>query len=326
MLYRKPKFRGVQMFLQVVFLLVIGFGLNAAAGTVNIWPTIPFTRGADLCLYKDAYSQTRSEYISRMAGLASQLMWSGASARQAFGLLYDFNQVYEQNLALATRNGYLDVTLESTLKAFISGYYRDLKPREQKISFTQMNDIYSAIRQLPDPNGPVDLPRLSKLNFIAYGTYALAPNCNGDIQVTLHLTGRQGDVKSYLGQGPPGVVMSRIAARIFEDFQRTQFPSQIKVGAKMLTLVGGMNGSVDIAPSPQIAKQACETLNARLPDEFELDILNAYGDWSGGISLNQNYWALPSGKVFAPMLRNPSPVREVWEVNASEFSYYCVQD
>lgn len=298
------------MFLQVIFLLIIGFGFNSFAAPVNIWPAIPFTRGADLCRYKDAYSQTRSEYMSKMSALASQLMWNGASPRDSLTLLNGFNQLYDQNLALAAQNGYLDVTLESTLKSFISGYYRDLRPREQKISFTA--------RQ-------VDLQLYNSLSFVAYGTYALGPGCNGDIQVTLHLIGRQGDVKSYLGQGPPSVVMSRIAAKIFEDFQRTQFPSRIKVGQKILTLVGGMNGSVDVAASPLIASQSCETLNARLPDEFELEILNAYGDWSGGISLNENYWALPSGKVFAPMLRNPSPVREVWEVNATEFSYYCVK-
>lgn len=298
------------MFLQVAFLLIIGFGFNAFAASVNIWPAIPFTRGADLCRYKDAYSQTRSEYMSKMTALASQLMWSGAPSRDSLSLLYGFNQLYDQNLTIAAQNGYLDVTLESTLKSFISSYYRDLRPREQKISFTGRE---------------VDLQLLNKLSFIAYGTYALGPGCNGDIQVTLHLIGREGDVKSYIGQGPPSVVMSRIAARIFEDFQRTQFPSRIKVGPKMLTLVGGMNGSVDVAASPLIASQSCETLNARLPDEFELEILNAYGDWSGGVSLNENYWALPAGKVFAPMLRNPSPVREVWEVNAAEFSYFCVK-
>lgn len=293
------------MFPQVVFLLIIGFGFNSFAAAVNVWPAIPFTRGVDLCRYKDAYSQTRSEYMSKMTGLASQLMWSGGSARESLSLLYGFNQLYDQNLTLAEQNGYLDITLESTFKSFISGYYRDLRPREQKISFTSR--------------------AVDTLSYMAYGTYALGAECNGDIQVTLHLIGRQGDVKSYLGQGPPSVVMSRIAARIFEDFQRTQFPSRIKVGAKMLTLVGGMNGSVDVAASPLIASQSCETLNARLPDEFELEILNAYGDWSGGVSLNENYWALPAGKVFVPLLRNPSPVREVWEVNATEFSYYCVK-
>ncbi|MGZ3692316.1 MAG: hypothetical protein ACXVAX_12480, partial [Pseudobdellovibrio sp.] len=128
------------------------------------------------------------------------------------------------------------------------------------------------------------------------------------------------------GQADISVVMSRIAARIFEDFQRTRFPSVIKVGAKKLTLVGGLNGSVDTAVSPEVAKESCDTLGARLPNDTELEILNAYGDWSGGVSLGEDVWALPTGKVFAPMLRNPSPIRDVSEVNATEFKYYCVKD
>lgn len=200
-----------------------------------------------------------------------------------------------------------EVTLESTLKAYIDGYYRDLRPREQKIIFIQ-------------PAAP-DRP-----DYTAHGTFTLTPDCRGDLLVTLQLTGRKGDVKSYIGQGNSAVVMSQIAAKIFEDFQRTEFPAKIKVGAKFLTLLGGMNGSVDVAASPLIAIQSCLTLNARLPDEFELEIINAYGDWSGGVSLNDQYWALPSGKVFAPLLRNPSPVREVWEINADKYSYYCVQN
>lgn len=322
------------MKLQLLFfsLFAIAFASTSIAsppadGRTDIWPTIPFIRGADLCRYKDAYGQTRSEYMSKMAKLASGLMWAGASSRNAFLSLYNFNHLYDQNLAMATQYQYLDVTLESTLKSYLSGYYRDLRPRIQKISFTDLNNLLSIIRAAADGQRNVNLPPslLAKLDYIAYGSYALAPNCNGDIQVTLHLVGRTGDVRSYLGHGPPAMVMSQIASKIFEDFQRTQFPSTVKVGSKNLTLIGGMNGSVDVAASPLIAKQSCETLNARLPDEFELEMLNAYGDWSGGVSLNNQYWALPSGKVFAPMLRNPSPVREVWEVNASEFSYYCVK-
>lgn len=323
------------MSLQLLLLSLIALGftstslaLTPADARTDIWPTIPFIRGADLCRYKDAYGQTRSDYMAKMANLASDLMWNGAAGRESFSLLYGFNQLYDQNLALATQYHYLDITLESTLKAYISGYYRDLRPRTQKISFTHVNDIYSIIRaaQNGQRDGFLDPLLLTKLDYMAYGTYALAPNCNGDIQVTLHLIGRNGEVKSYLGQGQPSVVMSQIGSKMFVDFQRTQFPSKIKIGSKYVTLVGGMNGSVDVAASPAIAMQSCQTLNARLPDEFELETLNAYGDWSGGISLNQQYWALPSGKVFAPMLRNPSPVREVWEVNTSEYSYYCVQN
>ncbi|MEQ1722482.1 MAG: hypothetical protein ABL930_04855 [Pseudobdellovibrio sp.] len=302
--------------------------LSQAADRVNIWPTIPFVRGADLCRYKDAYGQTRSEYMSKMVQLASQLMQGGAKGKEALPMLTTFNQMYDLNLALATQHQYLDVTLESTLKAYISDYYRNLRPRVQKISFNQVNDVLSIVRAASQGqrDGYLDAKLVSKLDYIAYGTYAFAPNCAGDIQVTIHLVGSNGDVKSYLGQGQPSVVMSQIASKIFEEFQRTQFPSEIKVGKKILKLVGGMNGSVDRTPSVKIAIQACETLEARLPNEFELEILNTYGDWSGGVSLNDQVWALPNGMVFAPMLRNPTPVRQPWEVNATEFLYYCVKD
>jgi hypothetical protein len=319
----------MRLTLKFILLLIAATpALAAATERVNIWPTIPFVRGADLCRYKDTYTQTRSEYVSKMTQLASQLMRSGATGKEALSLLTTFNKTYVLNLALATQNQYLDVTLESTLKAYISDYYRNLRPRIQKISFNQLDDVLSVVRAASQGQRDIDLDAqlLSKLDFIAYGTYAFAPNCAGDIQVTIHLVGRNGDVKSYLGQGQPSVVMSQIASKMFEDFQRTQFPSEIKVGQKTLKLVGGMNGSVDRAASVKIANQACKTLDARLPNEFELDILNSYGDWSGGVSLNEQVWALPNGLVFAPMLREPSPVRQPWEVNATEFFYYCVKD
>lgn len=289
--------------------IFVSLTLNAATPPderTDIWPTIPFIRGADLCRYKDAYGQTRTEYMTKMVTLASDLMKVGAEGKEALALLESFNQMYDLNLAMATQYNYLDVTLESTLKAYVSNYYRDLRPRVQKVSFTGVN--------------------VKKLDYIGYGSYALAPDCKGDIQVSVHLIGRDGAQKSYLGHGEPHIVMSQIASKIFEDFQRTKFPSVIKVGDMTLTLIGGMNGSVDFASSPEIAKQSCETLNARLPESSELELLNAYGDWSGGVSLGHNVWALPSGKVYAPTLRNPSPVRKKSEVNATKFYYYCVQN
>ena len=119
--------------------------------------------------------------------------------------------------------------------------------------------------------------------------------------------------------------MSKIASQIFTEFQRTKFPSTVKIGDKTLTLVGGLNGSVDRASSTLTAEESCEAKSARLPTQFELEILNGMGDWSGGVSLNHEVWALSDGKVYAPDLTLPSPVRNVWEVNVSEFLYYCVK-
>ena len=173
-------------------------------------------------------------------------------------------------------------------------------------------------------NAPVDQASLSKIDYIAYGTYTLAPNCQGDIQVTLHMTGKNGQTESYVGMGKPEYVMSQIAAEIFTQFQRTQFPSEIKVGASMLQLVGGLNGSVDKASSPKLALESCATLDARLPTQYELEILDGYGDWSGGVGLNDKTWAFGAGLIYAADLR-PYPIRDASEVNADEFLYYCVK-
>ena len=280
---------------------------------IGIWPTIPFIRGADLCAYKDAYSTTRSGYMSQMVGLAKDLMWVGARGKEAVSMLTSFNDLYNQNLLAANQSRYMEVTLESTLKSYVSDYYRNLRPRVQRFSFTRTNDV-------TDPN------LSEKLDYIGYGTYALAPNCQGDIQVTVHLVGRDGEEISYIGNGQPAYVMSQIASRMFEDFQRTKFPSKLKVGNKMLTLLGAMNGSVEKTFSVKNAERACDTLGGRLPTGTELEIIDAYGDWNGGVSINDVVWALDRGYVYAPHLRNPSPIRSPSEVNADEYAYYCVQD
>lgn len=294
---------------------------------IDIWPSIPFIRGADLCNYRDAYGQTRSEYMQQMVGHARNLMSAGAYGSEALEMLVGFNQLYDRNQAIATRGQYLDVTLESTLKGYLDQYYRDLRPLEKKISFTHVGDILSVVRAAMNGqrDGSLTYEQLDRLDYIAYGTYALAPNCRGDIQVTLHLIGKDGASESFIGRGRPEIVMSQIASELFTRFQRTQFPSTVRIGNRMLTLVGGLNGSVDRVHSPRLAQQACETLDARLPNQTELELLDARGDWSGGVSLNNETWAMPNGKIYAPYLRNPTPVRDPWQVNAKVFLYYCVR-
>lgn len=312
-------------------LLLFSLGIVAFSATAfsqtTIWPTIPFIRGADVCGYKDAYGQTRSEYMAKMVGLAKDLMQAKATGKDVLPILVGFNNLYNQNIALATQYNYLDVTLESTLKSYVSEYYRNLRPRKELLSFKNVNDVLGIVQAASQGqrDGYLTPDMVQRLTFIGYGSYSFAPNCKGDILVTLHLTGQDGQQISYIGQGPVQTVMSQIASRLFEDFQRTRFPSTLKVGKKTITLLGGMNGSVDKALSPKNAQKICETLDGRLPTADELEIINAYGDWSGGVSLAGTVWALPGNKVYAPHLMNPSPVREPWEVNEKEVSYFCVQ-
>lgn len=302
------------------------FAYSPSDGKVDIWPNIPFIRGADFCRYQNAYGQTRSEYMQEMVGYATDLMQSGALGFEALEMLKEFNNLYDRNQALALRGNHFDTTLESTLKSYIDSYYRKLRPRIKKINFRNFGNILDQVnrRVRGRPSG-YPSNSLQALDFIAYGTYGLAPNCRGNLQVTLHLIGKDGVNISYVGQGKPNVVMSQIASQIFEDFQRTSFPSAVNLGDRTITLVGALNGSIATATSPRNAERACRAVNARLPNQFEIELLDSYGDWSGGVSLGHKVWAMPNNKVYHPGLRNPSPIRNPWEVNDREFYYYCVR-
>lgn len=299
----------------------------AQAARTDIWPSVPFLRGADLCKFHNAYSQTRNEYISGMVRNAEDLLYAGANGSEALDLLLSFDALYDKNQRQATSGYGLAVTLESTLKAYIDQYHRNLNPIEKKISFRHTNSLVSIIDALKKGQriGNMTDELLGDLDYIAYGTYTLAPNCRGNIQVTLHLIGRDGQTDSYTATGKPSTVMSKIASELYTEFQRTKFPSKLRIGNKTITLVGGLNGSVGEVNNLRMADLACETLGARLPNATELDLIGTYGDWSGGVGLGNSVWALPNGMVFHPGLRNPSPVRRPNEVNARTFKYYCVK-
>jgi hypothetical protein len=43
------------------------------------------------------------------------------------------------------------------------------------------------------------------------------------------------------------------------------------------------------------------------------------------VSLRNDVWVLPGGKVYAPDLPNPSPVRNADEVRGPDLHFYCVR-
>jgi len=323
--------KSMLLWAQVFIALVLSFSVSAN-DVKTIWPSIPFVRGADLCQYQDAFGKSRSEYIAEMVGNAKGLMQAGAKGSEALQMLVAFDSLYDKNKRLALKGKYLDVTLENTLKAFFDDYYRKLRPRTKKLVFRHVNDISTILNTAKKGQriGYVPQDKFDYLDYFAYGSYAMGPNCDGSIVVTLTLIGRDGETLSYQGRGPVHTVMSKIASRMFEDFQRTKFPSTVRLGNRQLTIVGGLNGSVDKVRDAESARWDCESLDARLPNARELERISNYGDWSGGVSIGRSVWAIQQGRnsrvqVFHPGLRNPSPVRDVQNVNEREFNYYCVR-
>lgn len=299
--------------------------LNSYA--INLWPTIPFVKGADLCQYQDAYGRSRSEMAQEMVSQAERFLNAGASGKEALDLLVGIDALIDKNRRLAVQGYGLDVTLEATLKSYVDALYQQHRPRSKNISFTHAMPIVDVVRAVRNGQRPgyLDQNLLAKLDGFAWGTYAYAPNCRGDILVTIHVVKNSGETLNFHAQGKPQYVMSTIAARMFEQFQRAQFPSFVRMGRGTLELVGAPGAPVDSAPSPRLAEQACDMIDARLPTRSEYEYLSMLGDWNGGIGLGRQVWALSDGYILAPMLRNPTPVRRPSDVNEREFKYYCVR-
>ena len=295
---------------------------------VNIWPQIPFVRGKDLCQYHDAYGHTKSEQMAEFTRTVRGLLREGADSRNLMALLNTMNDQLNQQRTIAGSSPGMDVMLSGTLKASLDKVYQDRNPQNRYFSFFNASPLNELMRlkRTTQPSAEWDPLLIRGLSGVAYGTYSYAPSCKGDLLVTVHVDLSCGHTYHFQAQGFPEQVMQSIGVQIFETFQRTQFPSKIKIGNQQLELVGSPGSGVGRAPSPRSAEMACKAVNARLPTEDEYDYLSNVGDWNGGVTCARGkLWAMANNKVMAPDLRNPSPVRSAAEFPGQDFSYYCVR-
>jgi len=184
--------------------------------------------------------------------------------------------------------------------------------------------IYNAIRSGLFPFG-VQIGQRAKGWPDYEVTYSYAPTCKGDLLVTIHVVLPRGETVSFQAQGRPENVMALIAKKMVQHFQRTSFPTLVAMGDRFIVLVGAPGTSINIAPTPKIAEEACSAIKARLPTEKEYEFLSILGDWNGGISLDHKMWAMAGGHVMSPDTRNPSPVRHPEDVNYQEVNFFCVR-
>ena len=121
-------------------LLLVGAlsGETALAQTVRpiqIWPTIPFVRGKDLCQYQENYAKTKNEQSKEMLQNVVSLIREGAKEAVAFGIVQAMDDMENANRAKANAGRGMDVLLEGSFKATLDAYYRDLQPCQRKIAF-----------------------------------------------------------------------------------------------------------------------------------------------------------------------------------------------
>ena len=202
-----------------------------------------------------------------------------------------------------------------------------MQPAQRRVGFFNPMPLTLLVRSLRDQKrqGYLDDKLVRDLYGIFWGTYSFAQDCNGQVLVTMHLEGKDGTTRSFQGQGFPQSVMQGVAGQVFDYFQKTKFPSKVMVGNRSLELLGAPSMPVAHTAGPAAAARACSNMNARLPTVAELEYLAALGDYNGGVSLRSDVWALPDGKVYAPDLPNPSPVRSADEVRGPDLHFYCVR-
>ena len=215
----------------------------------------------------------------------------------------------------------------ATLKASVNALSRNIYPQNTRLEFANPGSA-SQIMEGVKNNQRFDITNeamLSKVRGFVWGTYSYAPGCRGDILVTIHVVLPKGESVSFQDQGRPESVMQKIGLQMVRHFQKTSFPTMIIMGNRILVLVGAPGSSINQAPNPVIAKEACKMVQARLPTEKEYEYLSILGDWNGGVSLGHLFWALPNQQVLSPDTRNPTPVRSHAEVQFAAVNFYCVK-
>jgi hypothetical protein len=295
--------------------------------SMQIWPTIPFVRGKDLCQYQDAYSKSKNAHSQTLLSNVIALMREGAQDVFAMGIVQAIDEMENLNRARAASGQGMDVLLEGSFKATLDTYYRDVQPTQRQLSFFNPMQLTQLVRTVRDQKrqGYLDEKLVKDLQGVFWGTYSFGPGCTGNVLVTLHLEDKDGETYSFQGQGLPQSVMQSLAGQVFEYFQRTKFPSRIAINKGALDVLGAPGAAFAHTPDAPAAERVCKQMSGRLPTSEELEYVNALGDWNGGITLRNDIWALANNMVYAPDLRNPSPVRTTDEVRGQPIHFYCVR-
>jgi len=131
-------------------LLAPTFALAEYRHAMQIWPTIPFVRGKDLCQYQEAYSKSKNSQSQSLLSNVIALMREGAQDVYAIGIVQAIDEMENLNRARAASGLGMDVLLEGSFKAALDGYYRDVQPAHRQLSFFNPLQLTQLVRTVRD--------------------------------------------------------------------------------------------------------------------------------------------------------------------------------
>lgn len=265
--------------------------LGTNSQTRFVIPYLNFVEGADIGSFREIYSKTFKQLRDERVENAKDLLAKGAIGSEVVAIL----QYIEDSVK--RRRAEVKVNLDKTLfnfKSHSNFLYEKYQPSGKRMEFRHNSLSLN--------------PSELKGDYLIYGTYHFD---RGDLWVDLHMVNTHSLVeRSFSAFGHPRMVGKKLAAKVFHHFYKTRFPSKLRVGNKLISMVdrgyvyspGGANAN----ELHRSAKQNCSFQSANLVSKSDFDLLKLRGIYRGGVSLGKYstrrnyYWAISFGDIFLP--------------------------
>ncbi len=299
--------------------------------TMYVYPSIPIIEGADLQEFHEAYSKSRFEQVGELVNSAKGLLGAGASGAEALEMILAFDNLVTHRRAYSKKR--MGVSLEGYFNGRLSELYRTYEPPVRKLDFKHVDLPTNILRHANQERRPGYLTDADMVNldFVIYGSYTVA--FGGNIDMSLYvLNVNSGVTRIFNGRGNPKQAAYYIADQLFHEFQKTRFPSVLKLGSgKSITLLGAdrikVSGYAQMKNIYEDARYSCEDLGGRLVNKRELSSIGAAGTYRGGVTVSNSgrenyYWALDRDDIYVSY---ENRVTKKWSLNSTQYlNYICV--
>lgn len=277
--------------------------------TLVIYNKIPFMRAADISEFKEAYGSSRRELRRELINEAADLIDMGAKGMEALMIVKEFDRMISHRRNMSHKN--MSLSLESIFKARLNELYRQFRPNQRALDFSNLN---------------------GGLDAFMYGSYSTSSRVRGGIIITLSVVNISTNIeRNFIAEGSPRVAASSVASQLFHEFHATRYPSTFKLRNRTLELVekdqmvGGY--TMPIRKSYKEAEARCEDMDSRLPTMRELNMLKRAGGYKGGVFIGQGdqnyYWAVSNNEVYISYEKRTANIYQV--SGGKYFNYICVR-
>lgn len=239
-----------------------------------IWGNVPIVKSADYAEFNAELARSRAQARRELLGdFASLLIPLAGSTDDVVGLAHVLAATVQRFDELARRHAAeahqgIGLALQGDFKAGVESIFRDhrLNEPEQRtgFAFASKDDLGTPHRTALPIREALALVR--DLRYLAYGSYVLVER--GVVRVVLHLEDlHTARVRTFTAQGPIEEVGGRVARRVVDFLQGTEYPAWENPQTHLTWIAPAFPQNRVRA---EVAARYCQGQRARLPYTSEL--------------------------------------------------------